>query len=570
MGLQAIDANLYRRMIVTAASALREEKDAVNALNVFPVPDGDTGSNMSLTLAAAVAQIEKAGERTDLGALAKAVSLGSVMGARGNSGVILSQLFSGFARSADGASDLDAVSLARAFEEGVDTAYKAVMKPVEGTILTVAKESARSAARVARTTHDVARTLVAAHEAACTALERTPDLLPVLKKAGVVDAGGKGYCVILAGYLQALGLSVAAAAQQPAPGEAPAAAPPAARDTSPSTHVDFRIDEEISNIRYPYDCEFFIRGNDIPMAAVRATLENGMGDSVLVVGGPDVVKVHIHTDNPGPVLDCCVRLGDLTDIAILNMRRQHADLVARAQQTPIAPEVPSAAATASQEPAPTVSVVAVVAGEGLEQIFRSLGATSLVRGGQTMNPSTQDLLEAIEACPSSEVVVLPNNKNIILAAEQAAHLSGKTVHVLPTRSVPQGIGAMFAYRSDAALAELEGDMRRGVEAVHSGEVTYAVRDTHFGNLEIHEGDVLGLVGSQVKLTGATPDEVLQGLLAQMVAAAGGEVITVYWGYGIDQERAAALGDALQEQYPDHTVEVRYGGQPLYYYIFSLE
>ncbi len=565
VALRSIDGKLFRQMILTATAALDANKDAVNALNVFPVPDGDTGSNMSLTMLSAAREVQNAGERAGLGALAHAVAQGSLMGARGNSGVILSQLFRGFARASDGIGEADAREIARALEEGVDTAYKAVMKPVEGTILTVAREAARAASQAARHGDDVGGTLLAAHKAAHEALERTPDLLPVLKKAGVVDSGGKGYCVILDGYLQALGLVREAPNGVASRPVAPVVPP--GRDQSPAGQVAFKLDAEIADIRFPYDCEFFIRGEQIDVAGVRTKLEDGLGDCVIVVGTPQLVKVHIHTDNPGPVLDHCVQQGDLLNIEIKNMKEQHADLVARAVEQPAA----AAQAEAVDEVMPgNASVVAVAAGAGLEAIFRSLGAEAVVTGGQTMNPSTQDILAAAEHCASPVVFVLPNNKNVILAAQQAATLSAKDLRVIPSRSVPEGISALVAFHPEAEPDRAEGAMRRAVNSVQTGEVTYAVRDTHFGDLEIHEGDILGLWGGQVKLTGAAPDEVVQALLAEMMEDVGGEVITLYWGEGVTSQQAESLTNLLHEQYPDCEIEVQYGGQPLYFYLFSLE
>ena len=564
VALKSINGKLFRQMILLATAALDANKDAVNALNVFPVPDGDTGSNMSLTMLSAAREVETAGERAGLGQLAHAVAQGSLMGARGNSGVILSQLFRGFARAADGAAEADARELARALQEGVDTAYKAVMKPVEGTILTVAREAASAATQAARKGADVANTLQAAHRAAYAALEKTPELLPVLKKAGVVDSGGKGYCVILDGYLAAL--SVGRAGRN---GAVKAPERTVGRDESPAGKVAFKIDAEIADIRFPYDCEFFIRGTTIDVGRVRARLEDGMGDCVIVVGSPDLVKVHIHTANPGPVLDFCVHQGDLLNIEIKNMKEQHADLAQRLQEQPAA-AAQAPALAAEDAPLASLSVVAVAAGEGLEAVFRSLGAEAVVTGGQTMNPSTQDILAAAEHCPAPTVFILPNNKNVILAAQQAATLSAKELRVIPTRSVPEGISALVAFRPDLEPERAQAAMQRAAGEVQTGEVTYAVRDTQFGELEIHEGDILGLWNGQVKLTGAAPDEVVQALLAEMMEQTGGEVITLYWGEGVNEPQAESLANLLRGQYPDCEVEVQFGGQPLYFYLFSLE
>jgi len=574
LSIQSIDGKALKQMILHAASRLEALKDTVNALNVFPVPDGDTGTNMSMTLTSATREVERAGDRT-VGEVAAAVAQGSLMGARGNSGVILSQLFRGFAKYLDGKNTIDGRDLARAFQEGVDTAYKAVMKPVEGTILTVARESAAAAVQASRREHDPVKIMKVVVDAAEASLARTPELLPVLKKAGVVDSGGKGLSVILQGYYESLSGEVAVV-------ESPVAAEPVAptvkHDTSPAAKIDFVVDEEISNIQFPYDCEFFIRrykdGKPIPMEQIARELEN-WGDSVYVVGSEDFSKVHVHASNPGPVLSLCIEYGDLVDIVIHNMREQHEDLLQHAQRAGGAQEAEAVNHAAAAMPEPEVeqptAVVAVAVGEGMEAIFRSLGVSAVIQGGQTMNPSTQDLLDAIESCPASQVFILPNNKNIILAAEQAAALTEKRVYVIPSRSVPQGIAAMVSWMPDEEDGEkLQRAMTRAIEAVQTGEVTFSVRDTVFGDLEIKEGDILGLWNGKIHMTGETPEQVLSDLLAAMVAEQGGEVISIYYGEGIDEAKAEQVVSQLRERFPEHEIEVQYGGQPLYFYVFSLE
>lgn len=568
MSVSTIDGALLKQMFLHAATVLNDNKETVNALNVFPVPDGDTGSNMSMTMASAAREVERAGGRT-VGEVAAAIAQGSLMGARGNSGVILSQLFRGFARHCDGVTTLDAKELARALQAGVETAYKAVMKPVEGTILTVARESADAASTAARRQKKIDEVLRITLDAAEVSLARTPDLLPVLKKAGVVDSGGMGLLLILRGYLEVVqGKPVEEGAPRSAP--APAVAPPVREerhDTSPATKIAFRVDEELSQIEFPYDTELFIRryqgGPPIPHAQVQEVLDT-MGDSVYVVGDDNLAKVHIHAKNPGPVLDYCIKYGDLIDIVIHNMREQHEDLLDRARRDePKAPEP-------GGEELPGSAVVAVGVGQGIEEILRSIGAAHVIQGGQTMNPSTQDLLEAINQCAAPEVFVLPNNKNIILAAEQAATLTEKKVHVIPSRSVPQGIAAMLKWAPDEDPAKSAREMARALEEVQTGEITFSVRDTTFGEIEIKEGDILGLWNGQIRVTGTSPEDVLEQVLAEMAAEKGGDVITVYWGEGIDEPRAEALGEKLRSLYPDRDVEILHGGQPLYYYLFSLE
>lgn len=576
MSYQAIDGKTLKQMILHAAGTLEAHKDAVNALNVFPVPDGDTGTNMSLTMASATREVERAKDRT-VAEVAAAVAQGSLMGARGNSGVILSQLFRGFAKACDGQTTLDGPALARALQEGVDTAYKAVMKPVEGTILTVARESAAAGVDAARRQKDPVKVLKAVVEAAHAALAKTPDLLPVLKKAGVVDSGGQGLTFILRGDLESLsGALPAAVAAEPGTAQPEAAVRTDKHDTSPAARIAFKVDEELADIKFPYDCELFIRrfpgGAPIIHDDVARGLES-MGDSIYVVGSEDLAKVHIHASNPGPVMSLCIQYGDLIDIVIHNMREQHADLLAHAERAlsgNAESAEPDAEPDAEAYGPDSIGVVAVAVGEGVEAIFRSLGVAEIIQGGQTMNPSTQDLLEAIERCPAHQVFVLPNNKNIILAAEQAAALTEKKVYVIPSRSIPQGIAAMVSFMPEGEGDKLRKAMVRSMEHVQTGEITFSVRDTVFGDMVIKEGDILGLWNGEIKLTGISPEAVLTELLTQMIADAGGELITVYWGEGIDKARAEALVTELRTRFPDHEIEAQFGGQPLYFYVFSLE
>lgn len=548
--LESIDGAVLKRMIITATNVLEENKGTVDALNVFPVPDGDTGTNMSLTLSAASREVQKAPEHS-ASQVAEAAALGSLMGARGNSGVILSQLFRGFSRGLEGKGRVSPLDLAWAFQEGVTTAYKAVMKPVEGTILTVARESARAALASARQGGDILTVMEAAYQQAEQALAKTPELLPVLKKAGVVDSGGKGLVFIFSGYLEAL-----------------RGTERSRKDVSPAKTVDFTISEEMADIRFPYDTEFLIRGSGLGLDRIRETLAQ-WGDCLLVVGTPDLVKIHIHTDNPGRVLDYCVRQGELIQIEIKNMKEQHEDLKATAQHGDSGSEASEDGEPASEDVEAGAAVVAIAAGEGLGEIFRSLGVSEIVHGGQTMNPSTQDLLEAIAKVKTKTVFVLPNNKNIILTAQQAAELTDKDVRVVPTKFVPQGIAAMLAWQADADVDKNLKAMTRAIESIQTGEVTYAVRTTQFGDLEIKEGDILGLWNGQIKSIGREPEEVLKELLGRMMEQ-GGEVVTIYSGNGVPEEKSAALVDELRKQYSDCEIELHYGGQPLYYYLFSVE
>jgi len=547
-------------MFRVAARLLEDNKGRVNALNVYPVPDGDTGTNMSLTLNAAVQEMDKL-QNGDVARIAGAAALGSLMGARGNSGVILSQILRGFARGLEGVVRAGAREMAWALQEGVHVAYKAVMKPTEGTILTVAREAARAAMEAARRGLNLREVLSQAYEEAERTLALTPEMLPVLKKNGVVDAGGKGLVYILLGFLNFLrGAAVVG------PGEVRVA--------------EFEFTEELADIQNPYDTEFFIRGEGIPVDQVRERL-NSLGDSLIVVGTPELVKVHIHTQNPGVVLDYCLKLGELTQIEIKNMRDQHRDLKERAsaqtsrsgeeglasRNTPVV-NVPVTPET-DPELANRVGLVAVAAGQGIADTFRSLGAQGIVSGGQTMNPSTQEILEVVEGLPQKRVVLFPNNKNIILTAEQASHLSTKEVWVVPTRSVPQGLAALLAWRDDLPVEENLKRMTAAAAAVKSGEVTYAVRNSGSAAGPIAEGDIIGLVEGEIVAAGKELGAVLLQLVRNMVEP-GTSIVTLFYGEMVDAEQAAELADQLTGEFPQVELEMRYGGQPVYYFLVSVE
>lgn len=574
-----MDAALLKRLFISATNHLEQNKATVDALNVFPVPDGDTGTNMTMTMLSASREVQKAPETT-VAEVAEACAMGCLMGARGNSGVILSQLFRGFSQGLSGKKRASATDIAGALQEGVRTAYKAVMKPVEGTILTVARESAKAALLAARQGEDVLGVLEAARREADATLARTPDMLPILKKAGVVDSGGKGFTYVLEGYVEALR---GAALDQ----GRPAAESPAVRsgkDTSPAERVQFDLDEEY-DIRYPYDVELMIRGQGLLLDDIRHHLAP-MGDSLLVVGNAELAKVHIHSGNPGPVLDYCVRQGTVFNIEIKNMQVQHEDLREHAGQeaggatgarldpaeglmdaTLDGLDVPAAS---PEEEAPAPAVVAVAAGDGMAEIFRSLGAAAVIEGGQTMNPSTEDLLNAVRQTGSRNVVLLPNNKNIILAAQQAKELAGdQTIHVVPTKAFPQGIAAMLAWQPDGDVERVVASMQRAAEAVRTGEVTYSVRDTAIGDLTIQKGDILGLAGGQIVTTGTSVASVAADVVARLMEN-GGEIITLYYGEGVTGEGASALAETVRSRFPEAEVEVHYGGQPLYYYLISVE
>jgi len=538
---------------------------AVNALNVFPVPDGDTGTNMSLTVRAALDEAANEAYRS-VSQLARVVSHGALMGARGNSGVILSQILRGFSRALDDLETFGPADLAAAFEEGANTAYKGVMKPVEGTILTVARESAQAARRAADTGGDVTQVLASALSGAQESLARTPQLLAVLAAAGVVDAGGQGYTYILEGILRYLrGERIEAT-------------------TAGVTTLAEHLHEVEGN--YNYDTQFIILGRDLDVGAIRERIST-MGDCVIVVGDRSTVKVHVHCDFPGQALDYGISQGQLTAVIIENMQLQYevfrgeTDAAASATAVPAPSDaitpvgvVPNAGPQPFEVPlvrgdTPDICVIAVVSGGGLKRVFESLGVSAIVPGGQTMNPSTQDLVSAIEDSACSQAIVLPNNRNVVLAARQAAELAGKKVIVVPTRTVPQGIAALLAYNYQADLATNAELMAEASGKVQTAEITRAVRSVHVNGLAIEEGQIIGLLNDDLTDVGSDIPAVM-GQVLERIGPSDYEILTMYYGEGVSQNEAEALAQTIRESYPDLGVEVLDGGQAYYYYILSLE
>lgn len=541
-------------MLAEATRRLRERKDEVNALNVFPVPDGDTGHNMVLTLEAALAAVE-AEPGSDLGAVSRAAAQGALRGARGNSGVILSQLLRGMAEEFADAAAASGPLLARALQEAAHTAYRMVMRPVEGTILTVARAAAEGARAAAHEGADPAGVLAAALAGARQALARTPELLPVLKRAGVVDAGGQGLVFVLEGMLAGLDAAearvAAAAATAPEPGPAPGGTGP---------RVAFRVDPELSHIAFPYDVELVLRA-EADAEALRRELDR-LGDSVLVIPGEGGTKVHVHTDRPGQVLELCQRYGELADIHILNMRLQYQELLGDAAGT-------AGAGDGGVAPARTLALVAVAPGEGLAAVLRSLGVDEVVPGGQSMNPSAEEIARAVERTGARQVIVLPNNPNVLLACRQAAELTPVPVAVVPSRTVPQGVAAALAYHPERPLEENVEAMTRALDTVRSGAVTYAVRDAWLDGREVRAGQVIGLDEERLAAVGDDPDEVLARLLERMLGPQH-QVVTVYCGEMIEEERLGPLAQALAARLPAVDVEVVRGGQPHYFYLVAVE
>ena len=540
---QTINGADLRRMLISAAAAIENNKQALNELNVFPVPDGDTGTNMSMTINAAASDLRKAEDPT-LGEAAKIAASAMLRGARGNSGVILSLLMRGISRRLKGMETADGVVWAQALQEGVDAAYKAVMKPAEGTILTVARLAASRAAAAAQENNHIAFVQEAAIAEARTALANTVNQNPELKKAGVVDAGGKGWLIALEAMLSSLqGEDVVCA-------ESGAAATKEAADFS-----DFDTEE----ITFTYCTEFIIdRENDKDPEALRAFL-NELGDSLVLVDDEEIIKVHVHTNDPGKALSEAVTYGSFVTVKIENMRLQHTEKVMTEAEK--APKI--------AEPEKSMGAVAVCAGEGLADVFRNLGVDAIISGGQTMNPSTQDILEAVNRVPAETVFVLPNNKNIIMAAQQVDALTPKNVVVIPSKTVPQGITAMLSFNPDGSVEENTQALTEALGTVDTIQITYAARNSDFDGHDIHEGDYLALYGSQ--LFGTSQDiKVLLRSLAEKVRDAGKEYITIYYGADVKEKHAQKAADIFADICPDADVNLLSGGQPVYYYMISAE
>lgn len=534
---------------------LERNVGGINALNVFPVPDGDTGTNMFLTVRASYTAAAEGGEASGraVGDVAERAAYGALMGARGNSGVILSQIFRGIAKALDGHATLDGPLLAAAFTEAAAMAYKAVMKPVEGTLLTVARAAAAAAESAAHDGGDVRAVLDGALAAARDTLARTPEMLPLLKEAGVVDAGGQGYVIILEGMrLHLAGRNVEAeAVPDLAPGQ---------------QQVAFDIgalQERHGADDYGYCTNFLITatpGTAMDYPAIRETLA-GMGHSAVIVGDEHYIKAHIHTIDPGALLSYAVRFGALSQIKIDNMDTQVEALEGPAPAAPPRAQPPA--------PASGISVVAVAAGAGLSEVLTGLGAAAIVHGGQTMNPSTQELLDAITAAPTDQVIVLPNNGNVVLTAQQAADMATKQVRVVPTKSIPQGIAALAAFTFGADLDTNAADMTEAATAARTGEVTRAVRAATIGGVAVKAGQVIGLMDDVLTVSGTDRAAVTLDLLDAM-GAAESELITLYSGADVSQQTAAAVRDAVQARYTEAAVEVVAGGQPHYDFIVSVE
>lgn len=554
MAVKTINTELFRKMFLAGAANLEAKKEFINELNVFPVPDGDTGTNMTLTIMSAAKEVQSL-ENADMLTIAKAISSGSLRGARGNSGVILSQLLRGFTKEIREHKEIDAVILAKACERATATAYKAVMKPKEGTILTVAKGISRKAEELAETTEDLEVFIPEAIKYAEEVLAQTPEMLPVLKEAGVVDSGGQGLLEVIHGAYDAfLGKEIDYAAIEASGGT---------KMVKPSQQAE-------ADIKFGYCTEFIIMTEkeftDKNEAEFKAYLES-IGDSIVCVADDDIVKIHVHTNDPGLAIQKALTYGQLSRMKIDNMREEHQEKLIKDAEKAAAQQ---ASEKKKKEPRKPVGFIAVSIGEGMNEIFRELGVDYIIEGGQTMNPSTDDMLSAIDEVNADHIFILPNNKNIILAANQAQSLTDdKDIIVIPTKTVPQGITAIISYMPKADVDTNIEALEEAIKNVKTGQVTYAVRDTHIDDKEIHEGDIMGIGDRGILAVGQSVEETTKEMLAQLVDEES-ELISLYFGQDVLEEDAENFAQEVEELYPDVDVDVHMGGQPIYYYVLSVE
>ncbi|MDE7271288.1 MAG: DAK2 domain-containing protein [Acetatifactor sp.] len=573
MSLQKIDAKMLSKMFLAGAKNLENKKEWINELNVFPVPDGDTGTNMTMTIMSAAREVAALGENGDLESICKAISSGSLRGARGNSGVILSQLFRGFTKVIKTQTELDVLVFADAFDKAVETAYKAVMKPKEGTILTVARGAAERARELADSGEtDLETFFRAVIEHAEYVLSQTPEMLPVLKQAGVVDSGGQGLVEVLHGAFDAfMGKEVNLDLSSPAAPE---------KKTGAGSSYEAQANAEI---KFGYCTEFIILLNkpfNVKMEKDFKSFLESIGDSIVCVADDDVVKVHVHTNDPGMAIQRALKYGALSNMKIDNMRLEHQEKLfkmsegGKAEEKPVevsgAAEQPAAPVAEPKMPHKDVGFIAVSVGEGVNEIFRSLGVDYIIEGGQTMNPSTADILDAVEKVNADTVFILPNNKNIILAANQAAELTtDKKLLVIPTKTIPQGITAVINFVPDISVDENEQTMLEEMGKVKTGQVTYAVRDTVIDEKEIKKDDYMGIGDAGILAVGQDMGKVTEEMVAAMVDE-DSELISIYYGADVDEAAAEELRDTLESAYPSCDIELQAGGQPIYYYVISVE
>ena len=565
MEINTIDASVLAKMFLAGAKNLDAKKEWINELNVFPVPDGDTGTNMSMTIMSAAKEVS-ALENPDMKSLAKAISSGSLRGARGNSGVILSQLFRGFAKVIAEYDVIDVNVLCDALQKAVETAYKAVMKPKEGTILTVAKGGADKALELVDETDDLVFFIEEVIKEADLVLAKTPDMLPVLKQAGVVDSGGQGLVQVLKGGLDALlGKEIDYTIEGAAPKKQTA-------ESASNPYIDAQAHQEI---KFTYCTQFLIM-LDKPFSSkkeneFKSYLES-IGDSIVVVADDEIVKVHVHTNDPGMAMQRALTYGSLTTIIIENMKLERDEKVSAMKEKEMqAAGLPEETAEEkTQEEPKEMGFISVSIGEGINEIFRGLGVDYIIEGGQTMNPSTEDMLNAIEKVNAKNIFILPNNKNIILAANQAVSLvEDKNIFVIPTRTVPQGITALINYIPESSAEDNAKRMTEELDNVKTGQVTYAVRDTVIDDKQIRQGDYMGIGDKTILSVGADMEAVTKDMVAQMLDEES-SIICIYYGAETDEEAANKLAEDIQEDHPDVEIEVHFGGQPIYYYVISVE
>nr|WP_085063985.1 fatty acid kinase catalytic subunit FakA [Staphylococcus aureus] len=547
--ISKINGKLFADMIIQGAQNLSNNADLVDSLNVYPVPDGDTGTNMNLTMTSGREEVENNLSK-NIGELGKTFSKGLLMGARGNSGVILSQLFRGFCKNIESESEINSKLLAESFQAGVETAYKAVMKPVEGTILTVAKDAAQAAVEKANNTEDCIELMEYIIVKANESLENTPNLLAVLKEVGVVDSGGKGLLCVYEGFLKALkGEKVEAKVAK------------IDKDEFVHDEHDFHGVINTEDIIYGYCTEMMVRFGKNKKAFDEQEFRQDMsqfGDSLLVINDEEIVKVHVHTEHPGKVFNYGQQYGELIKLKVENMREQHREVIRKEQHT-------------AKPKMETVekAIITISMGEGISEIFKSMGATHIISGGQTMNPSTEDIVKVIEQSKCKRAIILPNNKNILMASEQAASIVDAEAVVIPTKSIPQGISALFQYDVDATLEENKAQMADSVNNVKSGSLTYAVRDTKIDGVEIKKDAFMGLIEDKIVSSQSDQLTTVTELLNEMLAE-DSEILTVIIGQDAEQEVTDNMINWIEEQYPDVEVEVHEGGQPIYQYFFSVE
>ncbi|MCW1835659.1 DAK2 domain-containing protein [Bacillus xiamenensis] len=557
MSIRNLDGRSFAKMILAGAHHLSQNAQIVDALNVFPVPDGDTGTNMNLSMTSGAKAVEET-NTNHIGKVGVALSKGLLMGARGNSGVILSQLFRGFSKNIEHKETIDAKEFALALQAGVDTAYKAVMKPIEGTILTVAKDAAKKAVAVSAAEDQIDRVLELTIEEARASLDRTPDLLPVLKEVGVVDSGGKGLLCVYEGFLASL-------RGEDLPPKT-ASLPTLKELVSAEHHKSAQSHMNTEDIEFGYCTEFMVKFEEDKQSfeenAFREELSE-FGDSLLVVSDDTLAKVHIHAEHPGEVLSYAQRYGSLINMKIENMREQHSSIVNEEKDHSTA--APKAPAAKKQR----FGVVSVAMGEGIADLFKSIGASVVIEGGQTMNPSTEDIVKAIDSIHAETVFILPNNSNIVMAAKQAATVSSREVVVIPTKTVPQGMSALLSLNETASNEDNEAAMLEAIDHVKSGQITFAVRDTQIDGIDIAKGDYMGLYNGKITLTAKNQLDAAKELLNQMVTE-DDEIVTIIKGEDATSDEMEALEAYIEKTFEDVEVEVHDGKQPLYSYILAVE